>query len=75
LTEGRYAVALYNRGPVNETITLDYAVLQPPVANPSEASFSVRDIWAAADRGSFKGTYVAEAQSHGVVFLILAPVE
>ena len=41
---------------------------------PDTASFSVRDVWAAADRGNFSGSYTAAiVPAHGVVLLILTP--
>eukprot|EP01116_Phalansterium_solitarium_P024035 TRINITY_DN867_c0_g1_i1.p1 TRINITY_DN867_c0_g1~~TRINITY_DN867_c0_g1_i1.p1 ORF type:complete len:727 (+),score=197.67 TRINITY_DN867_c0_g1_i1:51-2183(+) len=73
LTGGRYAVALFNRSPAQDTITLDYSVLQPAVVNPLSAKFAVYDIWAAANRGTFQGSYSASVASHGTAFLVLTP--
>lgn len=69
LTRGRFAVALFNRSPALDTVTVDFSDLP----GNSLGAFSVRDIWAAADRGSFSGGYAAVVEAHGVAFLILTP--
>jgi hypothetical protein len=72
LVGGRWAATLFNRSPALDTITLDWSVLE---GVPPTAQFSVRDVWAGTDRGSFAGSYTANAVgSHGVTLLVLTPV-
>ena len=69
LTNGRYAVSLFNRSPSADTITVTASMLDVPAS----MSFSVYDIWAGAQRGSFTGQYSAVVQSQAVVYIVLTP--
>lgn len=69
LTGGRYAVALFNRSPAADKLTVTWAQLG---ANPG-ASYKVRDIWAASDMGTFTGSYTAMVDAHAVAYLVLTP--
>ncbi len=64
LSGGDWAVCLFNRGPKDAPIEVDWADLGLE-AGPRE----VRDLWARRDLGSFTGGYTAEVPSHGVVFV------
>lgn len=70
LSGGRFALALLNRSPGDDSITVTWDMF----GAPTTASFAVRDIWPAADRGTFTGSYTAAVPSHGVAFLVLTPV-
>lgn len=69
LTGGRYAVALSNRSPGDDTITLAWEMMGVPAG----ASFSVFDIWQDVTVGTFTGAYTTPVVSHGVAFLVLTP--
>jgi hypothetical protein len=70
LTGGRIAVALFNRSPADDVVTAAW----PAIGAPSPATaYAVRDIWAAADRGTFTGSYSATVPAHGTAFLVLTP--
>jgi alpha-galactosidase len=69
LTDGRWAVSLFNRSPAADTITVSWDML----GQNSAASFAVRDIWAAADVGTFTGQYSASVAAHSTAFLVLTP--
>jgi len=69
LSEWRYAVALFNRSPADDFIVLQWSDL----GVPDTTVFDVRDIWAAADRGSFTGSFASPVPAHGAVMLVLTP--
>ena len=69
LTGGRIAVSLFNRSPGNDSITAQWADVGAQVGR----SYAVRDIWNAADRGAFTGSYTAAVGSKDVAFLVLTP--
>jgi alpha-galactosidase len=69
LTNGRIAVAMFNRSPSTDSITATWAAIG---AKPG-ASYDVLDIWASKDMGTFAGGYSAQVASHGTAFLILTP--
>ena len=75
LINGAYGAVLFNRSPAPDAITLAWSDLDAwgtGVANT--APFAVRDVWAAADRGTFRGSYTAATvPAHGVVMLVLTP--
>jgi len=59
------AVALFNRGTASANITVQWSALGIPTG-----AATVRDLWAATDRGSFTGSYTANSvPSHSVVML------
>jgi hypothetical protein len=67
LTGGRVAVSLFNRSPAPAPITVDFKTCNASNTN------TVRDIWAAADRGSSTGSYTATVASEATAFLVLTP--
>ncbi len=69
LTGGRIAVALFNRSPGDDTITARWA----DIGAAAGAAYSVRDIWAAADRGSFAGSFTSKVPAHSTVYLVMSP--
>lgn len=75
LTGARWAVALFNRSPADDTITVEWGVLSMPggAAPPPTASFTVRDVWAGVNLGPFNASYSAPVVSRGVALLILTP--
>ena len=70
LSGGRAAAALLNRSPGPDTLSVTAADL----GWPPGSSFEVRDVWAAADRGTFKGSYTATVEAAAVALLVLTPV-
>ena len=73
LLGGAWGVGLFNRSPGNDTITVSWGMLPAGSPIPPTASFDVRDVWAAADRGSFTGQYTTSVASRSVALLILKP--
>jgi alpha-galactosidase len=69
LADGGEAVGLFNRGPDTAKVTANSADLKV------NGSFTVRDVWADADRGKFSGEFSAEVPSHGVVLIRLEPAK
>jgi hypothetical protein len=67
LTGGRVAVSLFNRAAAAAPITVSFAACNASATN------AVRDIWAAADKGSFTGSYTATVASEATAFLVLTP--
>jgi hypothetical protein len=67
LAGGRVAVSLLNRSPAPANITVDFSQ-----CNASQTN-AVRDIWAAADRGSATASFTAEVDTIQAVFLVLTP--
>jgi hypothetical protein len=69
LSGGRFAVSLFNRSPSASSITVNFSNL--PAA--SSSSFSIRDIWAAKDVGTFTGSYSQTVPSQATAYLVLTP--
>ena len=69
LSGNRFAVALFNRSPASDVITLQWSHL----GVPDSARFAIRDVWAAANKGVFAGSYTATVEAHAAAFLILTP--
>jgi alpha-galactosidase len=70
LSDGGRAVALLNRGASQRQITASWV----DIGYPATLNASVRDLWAAKDAGTTKGSYTAGVPSHGVVVLRVMPV-
>jgi alpha-galactosidase len=70
LSGGELAVVLFNRGEYAKDVTAQWAHLGlPPLA-----AMSVRDLWARAELGIFRGSFRrAAVPAHGVAFLRLRP--
>ena len=69
LADGGEAVGLFNRGPAAAKVTASKADLKV------NGDFTVRDLWAAADRGKFSDDFSANVPSHGVVLIRLVPAK
>ena len=69
LSGGRLAVALFNRSPGDDTITVRWSDvgLAPGVA------IAARDIWAASDLGTFSADFSRPVPAHATVYLVLTP--
>jgi hypothetical protein len=68
LQNGDKAVALFNRGEANASITLPFAILG------SEKTYSIRDLWLHRDLGSFTDKFVSNpVLPHDTVLLRLKP--
>jgi alpha-galactosidase len=65
LADGSEAIGLFNRGASAAKVTARNSDLH------LSGSYKVRDLWAHADRGSFKDEFSAEVPSHGVVLIRL----
>lgn len=65
LRDGALAVGLYNAGQLNNTFTVDFALLGAGWAN---ASLAIRDLWAQRDLGIFRGSFApaSAVPSHGL---------
>ncbi len=70
LTGGRIAVALLNRSPAPDTVTARWA----DIGAPAGARFSVREIWAATDHGSFVDSFSIVVGNQAVALLVLTPM-
>ena len=70
LTGGRFAAALFNRGPSAESIALPWGALNVSAGT----SLRVFDVWADADQGTFQGSYAAVVPPSAAAYLIVAPV-
>ncbi len=65
LADGSEAVGLFNRGAASAKVTASKSDLK------INGDFSVRDLWAHADRGKFGDAFSADVPSHGVVLVKL----
>ncbi len=63
LEDGDIAVALFNRGSGPARVTANWSDLK------LSGKHKVRDLWAHAERGSFKDSFSAEVPAHGVVLV------
>lgn len=69
LTGGRVAVALFNRSPSDDAIVVRWA----DVGLAPGASVNVRDIWQAANVGTFHADFTRPVKAHATVYLVLTP--
>eukprot|EP00698_Gefionella_okellyi_P000857 TRINITY_DN10753_c0_g1_i1.p1 TRINITY_DN10753_c0_g1~~TRINITY_DN10753_c0_g1_i1.p1 ORF type:complete len:696 (+),score=95.09 TRINITY_DN10753_c0_g1_i1:1288-3375(+) len=69
-TNGRYAVALFNRSPATDTVTVQWKDL----GVSSAKRFSVRDLWEGADRGVHSEQYSQIVMAHNAALLLLTPL-
>lgn len=69
MQDGSRAVALLNRGPSLQDITVKWE----QIGYPEHLSAAVRDLWAHKDLGKFSGKFSASVQSHEVVMLRIIP--
>ncbi len=69
LAGGGEAVGLFNRGATSAKITATKSDLK------LDGNFTVRDLWANAERGKFADEFSAEVPSHGVVLIRLKPAQ
>jgi len=67
LTNGRVSVALFNRSPAEDNISLDWTVAG------LKGKYTVYDIWAAETKGVYQNNYSATVAAHAAAFLILTP--
>ncbi len=65
LAGGAEAVGLFNRGETDAKVTARNSDLK------LTGAFTIRDLWAHADRGRFAGEFSADVPPHGVVLLRL----
>lgn len=69
LASGATAAVGFNRGQFASDITFDWSTLGLPV----DKSYEVRDLWAKASNGTYKGKFGARIQPHDVVMIVLTP--
>ena len=69
LVGGRIGVVLFNRSPQVDEITARWADIGAEAAQ----KYAVRDVWAAADRGSFSAKYTCQVPAHATTLLVLTP--
>jgi len=67
LSDGSYGAILFNRAQVAQTLTVNWSDLG------FSGNATVRDLWQHADMGIFENSYSAQVNSHGVVFIRVAP--
>jgi len=67
LSNGRLSVALFNRSPSSDKISLKWSDVG------ISGSHSVYDIWEAMNKGVFQDVYTATVSAHATAFLILSP--
>jgi hypothetical protein len=63
--QARLAVALFNRSPGDDQIVVRWADIG------ASGSYAARDIWAAADLGTFSSDFSRPVAAHATVFLVL----
>ena len=68
LVDGKIVVTLFNRSPAAEEITAHWSDIG------AAGSYSVRDVWAAAERGKATGNYSASVEAHATMLLVLTPM-
>ena len=61
-------MVLFNRSPAAEEITAKWEDIG------ASGKMSVRDVWAAADRGVATGKFTAMVEAHATMLLVLTPV-
>jgi alpha-galactosidase len=69
MQDGSRAVALLNRGPSSQDITVKWE----QIGYPGHLSAAVRDLWAHKDLGKFTGTFSTPVGSHAVMMVTLRP--
>ena len=69
MSDGSLVFALYNRGPRDERISVDFAALG------LEGQWRVRDLWRQKDLGTFAGQYTAEVWPHATTLVRLFPAD
>jgi len=69
LSNGEYAVVLFNRANVTTTITANWSDLG------IKGNYKVRDLWAHQYVGCFPYYYAADVVPHGVVMVKLTPTK
>lgn len=67
LTGGAFAVGLFNRAAVEQSITVNWSSLGITTAA------AVRDLWNHTDVGTFASSYTASVASHAIAFLKVTP--
>ena len=63
LADGSKAVGLFNRGEGPNAVTVNFKDIGV------KKTAAVRDLWAAKDLGTFKGSFTATVPRHGVVMV------
>jgi alpha-galactosidase len=63
MSDGSYAVGLFNLGDSDSPVTLQFSVIK------LDGELKVRDLWRQKDLGKFTGSFTATVPSHGVVLV------
>ena len=80
LSGGRHALALFNRSPSPDNITVQLSGLNTlsnrstAMAPAAQVRVRVRDVWRRADLGEFSGSFTSSVPAHGTHLYILSPV-
>jgi len=69
LSGNRWSIAVFNRSPGADVATVTWDMF----GVSTSTTFAVRDVWAAADKGSFTGSYTTAVGDHTAVLLVLTP--
>eukprot|EP01027_Heterolobosea_sp_BB2_P009793 GEZU01014408.1.p1 GENE.GEZU01014408.1~~GEZU01014408.1.p1 ORF type:complete len:320 (-),score=103.28 GEZU01014408.1:108-1067(-) len=72
LSDGSFAVVLFNRAIVASKIAVDFSSLPGFPSNTLAAA--VRDLWAHKDLGTFKGSFSSMVPAHGVTMVKVTPI-
>jgi len=67
LSDGSYAVGLFNRAAVTQSISVSWSSLG------FSRSAAVRDLWNHSNAGTFASSYTTPVNSHGIAFLRVTP--
>ena len=65
LSDGSYAVGLFNRGPQSSKVTVNWSDVGV------KGTVRVRDLWKHSEEGESTGSFSADVPSHGVILLKL----
>jgi len=70
LSDGSVATILFNRSGNSSNITAEWT----DIGLNANTNAAVRDLWQRENIGTFTGSYTAEVESHGVVFVRVIPL-
>jgi hypothetical protein len=73
LSGWEYAVALFNRSPSADTISVEFSELPRWAEAGKPTAYAIHDVWSDKDIGVVSDRYSAEVPGHGVALLVLTP--
>jgi alpha-galactosidase len=69
LSDGTYAVGMFNRGDSPQQVTVNFSDLPAPEGTSVSGPQPIRDLWRRADRGTMTDKFTATVPRHGVVLI------